>query len=104
MTGAYDALPQDRLEEVVASVIRPREHTYCVRQYAVLQRTAHGHVRKSFKRQVRPWAAAPSLSSAHTGSRLARPPLRAAPPAVPSPGPWGCPRVRAEEGRGAAGP
>ncbi|XP_015980177.2 telomerase reverse transcriptase isoform X2 [Rousettus aegyptiacus] len=52
VTGAYDALPQDRLEEVVASVIRPREHTYCVRQYAVLQRTAHGHVRKSFKRQV----------------------------------------------------
>ncbi|XP_024906273.1 telomerase reverse transcriptase [Pteropus alecto] len=52
MTGAYDALPQDRLEEVVASVIRPREHTYCVRQYAVLQRTAHGHIRKSFKRHV----------------------------------------------------
>lgn len=58
MTGAYDALPQDRLEEVVASVIRPREHTYCVRQYAVLQRTAHGHIRKSFKRHVRPMGCA----------------------------------------------
>lgn len=61
VTGAYDALPQDRLEEVVASAIRPQEHTYCVRQYAVVRRTAHGHVRKSFKRHVRPravWAGA----------------------------------------------
>ncbi|XP_054434195.1 telomerase reverse transcriptase [Pteronotus mesoamericanus] len=50
--GAYDALPQDRLVEVIASVIKPQEHTYCLRQYAVVQRTAHGHVRKSFKRHV----------------------------------------------------
>lgn len=52
--GAYDALPQDRLVEVIANVIKPQEHTYCLRQYAVVQRTAHGRVRKSFKRHVRP--------------------------------------------------
>ncbi|XP_047704415.1 telomerase reverse transcriptase isoform X3 [Prionailurus viverrinus] len=50
VTGAYDALPQDKLVEVIANVIRPQENTYCVRQYAVVQRTAQGHVRKSFKR------------------------------------------------------
>nr|XP_036871408.1 telomerase reverse transcriptase isoform X2 [Manis javanica] len=50
--GAYDALPQDRLVEVIASVIRPQENTYCVRQYAVVRRTARGHVRKAFKRHV----------------------------------------------------
>ncbi|XP_027945813.1 telomerase reverse transcriptase isoform X3 [Eumetopias jubatus] len=50
VTGAYDALPQDRLVEVIANVIRPQENTYCVRQYAVVRRTAQGHVRKSFKR------------------------------------------------------
>uniref|UniRef100_G1PKR5 Telomerase reverse transcriptase n=1 Tax=Myotis lucifugus TaxID=59463 RepID=G1PKR5_MYOLU len=50
--GAYDALPQDRLVEVIANVIQPQEHTYCLRQYAVVQRTARGRVRKSFKRHV----------------------------------------------------
>ncbi|XP_073094402.1 telomerase reverse transcriptase isoform X7 [Manis javanica] len=50
--GAYDALPQDRLVEVIASVIRPQENTYCVRQYAVVRRTARGHVRKAFKRHM----------------------------------------------------
>ncbi|XP_036775976.2 telomerase reverse transcriptase isoform X1 [Manis pentadactyla] len=50
--GAYDALPQDRLVEVIASVIRPQENTYCVRQYAVVRRTARGHVHKAFKRHV----------------------------------------------------
>lgn len=54
VTGAYDALPQDRLVEVIANVIRPQESTYCVRHYAVVQRTARGHVRKTFKRHVRP--------------------------------------------------
>ncbi|KAM5260059.1 telomerase reverse transcriptase isoform 2-T2 [Hipposideros larvatus] len=52
VTGAYDTLPQDRLLEVVANVIQPPEHTYCTRHYAVVQRAAHGHVRKSFKRHV----------------------------------------------------
>ncbi|XP_023979618.1 telomerase reverse transcriptase isoform X2 [Physeter macrocephalus] len=52
VAGAYDALPQDRLAEVIANVIRPHENSYCVRQYAVVQRTARGHVRKSFKRHV----------------------------------------------------
>ncbi|KAM8819529.1 telomerase reverse transcriptase [Rhynchonycteris naso] len=50
--GAYDTLPQDRLVKVIANVIKPQEHTYCLRQYAVVQRTAHGHIRKSFKRHV----------------------------------------------------
>ncbi|KAJ8791129.1 hypothetical protein J1605_020799 [Eschrichtius robustus] len=54
VAGAYDALPQDRLAEVIANVIRPHENSYCVRQYAVVQRTARGHVRKSFKRHVSP--------------------------------------------------
>ncbi|XP_058420373.1 telomerase reverse transcriptase isoform X2 [Diceros bicornis minor] len=52
VTGAYDALPQDRLAEVIANVIRPQENMYCVRQYAVVRRTADGHFRKSFKRHV----------------------------------------------------
>uniref|UniRef100_A0A8C9BAX5 Telomerase reverse transcriptase n=1 Tax=Phocoena sinus TaxID=42100 RepID=A0A8C9BAX5_PHOSS len=52
VAGAYDALPQDRLAEVIANVIRPHENLYCVRQYAVVQRAARGHVRKSFKRHV----------------------------------------------------
>ncbi|KAF6127658.1 telomerase reverse transcriptase [Phyllostomus discolor] len=50
--GAYDALPQNRLVEVIANVIKPQEHTYCLRQYATVQRTTHGHIRKSFKRHV----------------------------------------------------
>ncbi|XP_069348380.1 telomerase reverse transcriptase isoform X1 [Eulemur rufifrons] len=52
VTGAYDAIPQDRLAEVVANILRPQENTYCVRRYAVVQKAAHGHVRKSFKRHV----------------------------------------------------
>ncbi|XP_059029557.1 telomerase reverse transcriptase isoform X1 [Mustela lutreola] len=52
VTGAYDALPQDRLAEVVANVLRPHENTYCLRRYAVVRRTAQGHVRRSFKRHV----------------------------------------------------
>ncbi|XP_057565963.1 telomerase reverse transcriptase isoform X5 [Hippopotamus amphibius kiboko] len=52
VAGAYDALPQDRLVEVVANVIRPHENSYCVRQYAVVRRAARGHVRKSFKTHV----------------------------------------------------
>ncbi|XP_004411687.1 PREDICTED: telomerase reverse transcriptase isoform X2 [Odobenus rosmarus divergens] len=59
VTGAYDALPQDRLVEVIANVIRPQENTYCVRQYAVVRRTAQGHVRKSFKRHVSTFADLP---------------------------------------------
>lgn len=52
--GAYDALPQDRLVEVIAKVIKPQERTYCLRQYAVVQRTARGHIRRSFRRHVSP--------------------------------------------------
>lgn len=53
VTGAYDTIPQDRLVEVIASIIRPPENTYCVRRYAVVQRAAHGRVRRSFRRHVR---------------------------------------------------
>nr|XP_027799720.1 telomerase reverse transcriptase [Marmota flaviventris] len=52
VTGAYDTIPQDRLVEVIASIIRPPENTYCVRRYAVVQRAAHGRVRKSFRTHV----------------------------------------------------
>ncbi|XP_062943554.1 telomerase reverse transcriptase isoform X2 [Cynocephalus volans] len=52
VTGAYDTIPQDRLVEVIASIMQPPENTYCVRRYAVVQRTAHGHVRKVFRRHV----------------------------------------------------
>lgn len=54
MTGAYDTLPQDRLLQLVANVMGSPEHTYCMRQYAVVQRAACGRVRKAFKRHVRP--------------------------------------------------
>lgn len=50
--GAYDALPQDRLAEVIANVLQPQENTYCVRRCAVV-RTARGRVCKSFRRHVR---------------------------------------------------
>ncbi|XP_021573558.1 telomerase reverse transcriptase, partial [Carlito syrichta] len=52
VVGAYDTIPQDRLTEVITSILRPLEDIYCVRQYAVVQRAAHGHVRKSFKRDI----------------------------------------------------
>nr|XP_045249441.1 telomerase reverse transcriptase isoform X2 [Macaca fascicularis] len=49
--GAYDSIPQDRLTEVIASIIKP-QNTYCVRRYAVVRKAAHGHVRKTFKSHV----------------------------------------------------
>lgn len=63
MTGAYDTLPQDRLLQLLANVIGSPEHTYCMRQYAVVQRSACGHVRKSFKRHVRPPGCVPDGAS-----------------------------------------
>lgn len=114
MTRAYDTLPHDRLLQLVANVIGPPEHTYCMRQYAVVQRSACGHVRKSFKRHVRPKGCVhdgcpslrpgPSVPRAHEAHalvhvtfRLLFKPLL---PALPSQGPWGCTRVWAEEGHG----
>ncbi|XP_051007030.1 telomerase reverse transcriptase [Acomys russatus] len=52
VTGAYDAIPQDKLVEVVANMIRHSEGTYCIRQYAVVQRDSQGQIHRSFKRQV----------------------------------------------------
>ncbi|XP_010855438.1 PREDICTED: telomerase reverse transcriptase [Bison bison bison] len=51
VVGAYDALPQDKLAEVIANVLQPQENTYCVRHCAMV-RTARGRMRKSFKRHV----------------------------------------------------
>ncbi|KAM7325534.1 hypothetical protein ACRRTK_015787 [Alexandromys fortis] len=50
VTGAFDAIPQDKLMEVVANMIRHPENMYCVRQYAVVQRDRQGH--KSFRSKV----------------------------------------------------
>ncbi|EDL37055.1 telomerase reverse transcriptase isoform 1 [Mus musculus] len=52
VTGAYDAIPQGKLVEVVANMIRHSESTYCIRQYAVVRRDSQGQVHKSFRRQV----------------------------------------------------
>ncbi|XP_023559905.1 telomerase reverse transcriptase isoform X2 [Octodon degus] len=52
VSGAYDALPQDKIAEVVANVLRPWENTYCVRHYSVVQRASRGRTRRSFRRQV----------------------------------------------------
>lgn len=52
MTGAYDAIPQDKLVEIVANIIRRSESMYCIRQYAVVQKDSQGQVHKSFRRQV----------------------------------------------------
>ncbi|XP_042551185.1 telomerase reverse transcriptase [Dipodomys spectabilis] len=52
VTGAYEALPHDRLAEVVARAIRPRENTYCIRHYAVVQGAVQGRVHRSFRRHV----------------------------------------------------
>ncbi|XP_010605200.1 telomerase reverse transcriptase [Fukomys damarensis] len=50
VSGAYDALPQDKVAEVVASVLRPWENTYCVRRYTVVQ--SRGRTRRAFRRHV----------------------------------------------------
>ncbi|XP_049717117.1 telomerase reverse transcriptase [Elephas maximus indicus] len=52
VTGAYDAIPHNKLVEVIANVIKPKENIYCIRRYAVVQKTAQGYIRKSFKRHV----------------------------------------------------
>ncbi|XP_057608943.1 telomerase reverse transcriptase-like isoform X2 [Chionomys nivalis] len=52
VTGAFDAIPQDKLMEVVANMIRHPENMYCVRQCAVVQRDRQGQVHKSFRREV----------------------------------------------------
>uniref|UniRef100_A0A8I6AEW6 Telomerase reverse transcriptase n=1 Tax=Rattus norvegicus TaxID=10116 RepID=A0A8I6AEW6_RAT len=52
VTGAYDAIPQDKLVEIVANIIRRSESMYCIRQYAVVQKDSQGQVHKSFRRQV----------------------------------------------------
>ncbi|XP_037655297.1 telomerase reverse transcriptase isoform X2 [Choloepus didactylus] len=52
VTGAYDTIPLSKLVEVVARVVRPRENVYCVRRFAVVQRGAHGDVRRAFRRHV----------------------------------------------------
>ncbi|XP_034379439.1 telomerase reverse transcriptase isoform X2 [Arvicanthis niloticus] len=52
VTGAYDTIPQDKLLEVVANIIRHSESMYCMRQYAVVRRDSQGQVHKSFRRQV----------------------------------------------------
>uniref|UniRef100_A0A8C2M0A0 Telomerase reverse transcriptase n=1 Tax=Cricetulus griseus TaxID=10029 RepID=A0A8C2M0A0_CRIGR len=52
VTGAYDAIPQEKLVEVVANMIRHPENTYCIRQYAVIQRDREGQIHRSFRRQV----------------------------------------------------
>lgn len=60
VSGAYDALPQDKVAEVVAKVLRPHENMYCIRRYAVVQRAARGQARRSYRRhvrQARPWGA-----------------------------------------------
>ncbi|KAG8512384.1 Telomerase reverse transcriptase [Galemys pyrenaicus] len=53
MRGAYDALPQDKLEEVVARVIRPEESIYCVRRYATVRSAACRRMHRSFGCHVR---------------------------------------------------
>ncbi|KAL1783552.1 telomerase reverse transcriptase [Sigmodon hispidus] len=52
VTGAYDAIPKDKLREVVANMIKHTKKTYCVRQYAVVRRDSQGEVHKSFRKQV----------------------------------------------------
>ncbi|XP_037385278.1 telomerase reverse transcriptase [Talpa occidentalis] len=46
--GAFDALPQDKLVQVVARAIRPQESTYCVRRYATLRSAGGGRVHRAF--------------------------------------------------------
>ncbi|XP_074063548.1 telomerase reverse transcriptase isoform X2 [Macrotis lagotis] len=53
VTGAYDALPHDKLIEVISSIIKPEEKkVYCIRRYAVVWKNAYGNIQKSFKRHV----------------------------------------------------
>ncbi|KAM6224389.1 telomerase reverse transcriptase [Rhynchocyon petersi] len=52
VTGAFDTIPHNKLVDVIADVMKPHENVYCIRRYAVVQKTARGCVRKSFKRHV----------------------------------------------------
>ncbi|XP_055003451.1 telomerase reverse transcriptase [Sorex araneus] len=52
VTGAYDTLPQDKLVQVVARALGPRDGTYCERRYAVVQGGPHGRARRAFKTHV----------------------------------------------------
>ncbi|XP_055991062.1 telomerase reverse transcriptase [Sorex fumeus] len=52
VTGAYDTLPQDKVVQVVARALQPRDGTYCERRYAVVQGGPHGLARRAFKTNV----------------------------------------------------
>ncbi|XP_038626216.1 LOW QUALITY PROTEIN: telomerase reverse transcriptase [Tachyglossus aculeatus] len=53
VTGAYDTIPHDKLVEVISRILKPEEETvYCIQRYAVIQKTANGSVRKTFRRHV----------------------------------------------------
>ncbi|XP_076972917.1 telomerase reverse transcriptase [Tamandua tetradactyla] len=52
VTGAYDTIPLSTLMAVVARALEPRESVYCVRRFAVVQRAAHGRLRRAFRRHV----------------------------------------------------
>ncbi|NP_001269394.1 telomerase reverse transcriptase [Ornithorhynchus anatinus] len=53
VTGAYDTIPHDKLVEVISRILKPEDETvYCIQRYAVIQKTAKGSVRKTFRRHV----------------------------------------------------
>nr|XP_033785689.1 telomerase reverse transcriptase [Geotrypetes seraphini] len=50
VTGAYDTIPLEKLEDVLSNIIDPKEEErYCIRRYATIWRHSNGHIRKSFK-------------------------------------------------------
>ncbi|ETE62595.1 Telomerase reverse transcriptase, partial [Ophiophagus hannah] len=53
VTGAYDTLPHDKLEEVVLQALEPaRNTTYSIRRYAAIMRTGNGCIKKHYRRHV----------------------------------------------------
>ncbi|NXH29387.1 TERT transcriptase, partial [Myiagra hebetior] len=53
VSKAYDAIPHNKLVEVISRVLKPEKKTvYCIRRYAVIMITPSGKTRKLFKRHV----------------------------------------------------
>ncbi|XP_074841572.1 telomerase reverse transcriptase [Carettochelys insculpta] len=53
VTGAYDAIPHDKLVEVVSQIVDPEKRTiYCIRRYAVIKINMSGQIKKYYRRHV----------------------------------------------------
>ncbi|XP_075777631.1 telomerase reverse transcriptase isoform X2 [Pelodiscus sinensis] len=53
VTGAYDAIPHDKLVDVISQILDPEKKTvYFIRRYAVIKINMNGQIRKYYRRHV----------------------------------------------------